>query len=186
MNESGHPNPVNEPADLGEVRARVADLTSDDGSVRKAARLALVRVGHPAVASLVEALRDRRRQVRWEAAMTLEWIADPDAAPALVGALQDRDFSVRWLAAKGLVALGPDGLVPLLEALIERSGSVTLRESAHHVLHDLYNRGGRRRRAMLRPLLLALEDVEPGLEVPPAAAAVLQTLSGRERRVEGP
>jgi len=177
MNGSGHPAAGEPPADATEVGALVVDLANNDGSVRKAARLALVRVGHPAVGALVAALVDPRRQVRWEAAMTLEWMADVDAAPALVGALRDRDFSVRWLAAKGIVALGREGLAPLLRELMEHSDSYTLRESAHHVLHDLSNRGGRRRRTLLRPLLAALVDIEPVLEVPPAAAAVLQALS---------
>ncbi len=165
MNRSGHSAAGEPPADVAEVGALVADLADNDGSVRKAARLALVGVGHPAVAALVEALADGRRQVRWESAMTLEWIADPDAAPALVGALRDRDFSVRWLAAKGIVALGRDGLVPLLQALVEHSDSYALRESAQHVLHDLCNRGGRRVRTLLRPLLAALDGIEPVVQV---------------------
>ena len=177
MNGSVHPATGEPPAAASEVGARVADLANDDGSVRKAARVALVRIGHPAVGALVAALADPRRQVRWEAAMTLEWIADPDAAPALAGALRDRDFSVRWLAAKGVVALGPAGLVPLLQALVAHSDSYALRESAQHVLHDLSNRGGRRVRALLKPLLAALDDIEPVVEVPPAATAVLRALS---------
>ncbi len=176
MNGSGHPAAGEPPDDLAGVDARVAELANNDDSVRKEARLALVRAGHPAVAGLVEALADPRRQVRWEAAMTLEWMADPDAAAALVGALRDRDFSVRWLAAKGIVALGDEGLAPLLRELVEHSDSNALRESARHVLHDLSNRGGRRRRTLLQPLLAALDDVEPVLAVPPAAAAVLQAV----------
>jgi len=177
MSGSGHPATGEPPAGAAGVGALVADLADNDGSVRKAARLALVGIGHPAVGALVEALADPRRQVRWEAAMTLQWIADPDAAPALVGALRDRDFSVRWLAAKGIAALGRDGLVPLLQALVEHSDSCALRESAQHVLHDLSNRGGRSRQTLLRPLLASLGDIEPVVEVPPAAAALLQALS---------
>jgi len=182
MNEGGHPNDMDTRADPGTIGALVADLASDDGSVRESARLSLVGVGGRAVAALIDALGDPHRQVRWEAAKALEQIASPEAAPALVGALEDKEFSVRWLAAEGLIALESKGLVPLLRALIERSDSVWLREGAHHVLHDLHNLGGRRLRGVLKPLLAALEDLEPALEVPPAAKTVLEVLTKGGRR----
>jgi HEAT repeat protein len=189
MSGGGQPDDMDTRADLGKIGVLVTDLASDDGSVRENARLSLVGIGGRAVAALIDALGDPRRQVRWEAAKALEQIADPKAALALVGALEDKEFSVRWLAAEGLIALESKGLVPLLRALIERSDSAWLREGAHHVLHDLHNVSGRRLREVLEPLLAALEDVEPVLEVPPAAETALEALTkgGRQRgRRENP
>jgi HEAT repeat protein len=167
-----------DPVTIGSL---IADLASKDGLVRESARLSLVAVGRPVVGALVKSLTDRNRQVRWEAAKALSAIADPTAAPALVKALEDEEFSVRWLAAKGLIALRSQGLPPLLRALIKRSDSGSLLQGAHHVLHELARRGVPK--DVVQPLLAALEDFQPSLEVPPAARAALDALpaTGRQR-----
>jgi HEAT repeat protein len=162
-------------ADLGTISSLVAELSKEDGAARQRARHSLVAIGAPAVASLIEALASRNELLRWEAAKALGDIRDPVAAPALVAALEDEVFDVRWLAAKGLIALRSEGLVPLLQALLGRSDSLWLREGAHHVFHDLV-RGRPYLRDVLRPVLAALEDVEPSLEVPIAAEAALEKL----------
>jgi HEAT repeat protein len=160
--------------DAATISSLIGDLASKDGLVRESARLSLVAVGRPAVRSLINELTDRNRRVRWEAAKALSAIVDPTAAPALVRALEDEEFSVRWLAAKGLIALRSKGLAPLLRALIRRSDSASLLQGAHHVLHDVMRRGVQKE--VLQPLLAALEDVEPALEVPLAARAALDAL----------
>jgi len=95
---------------------------------------------------------------------------------ALVKALEDKMFDVRWLAAEGLVAIGHEALVPLLRVLIGHSDSVWLREGVHHVLHGIE---GGHLNEMLRPILLALEGVEPSVEAPMAAEAALKALTKR-------
>jgi HEAT repeat protein len=165
MNES-------DPVTIG---ALIADLGVKDGMVRERARQSLVAIGGPAVAPLIEALADRNEQMRWEAAKALCQIADPASAPALVTILEDEVFDVRWLAAEGLIALGRGALVPLLQALMEHPDSLWLREGAHHVLHEL---SGGDLKEVLRPLLAALEDVEPSVEVPLAAESALDALTG--------
>ena len=162
------------PATIG---ALIADLGRKDGLVRERARQSLVAIGGPAVASLIEALADPNKQMRWEAAKALGQIGDPAAAHVLMSALEDEVFDVRWLAAEGLSAIGRKALVPLLQALIERSDSLWLREGVHHVLHDL-SRG--ELKEVLRPVLAALEDVEPSLEVPFAAKSAVDALTGVE------
>ncbi len=156
------------------ITSLVADLASQDGRARATARGALAAIGPPAIAPLTDALADSRVQVRWEAVKALGEILDPAAAPALVEALRDAQSGVRWLAAEGLIALGPNGLEPLLQALVKHSDSTLLRQSAHHVLHDLA-RGNVEKVA--RPVLTALEDVEPSLEVPWAAETALDALA---------
>jgi HEAT repeat protein len=159
------------------ISSLITDLASQSALVRTNARQSLVAMGGPAVAPLIEALADPKRQVRWEAAKALSQIADPAAAPALARALRDRGFGVRWLAAEGLIALGSKGLVPLLRALIDHSDSVWLRQGAHHVLHDLAKGI---LKDLVQPVLAALEGVEPSLEVPVAAETALRALAPAE------
>lgn len=154
----------------------MAALADHDGPTRQRARLSLVAIGQPAVASLVEALAVQNENVRWEAAKALSQIGGPAAAPAQVQALEDENFSVRWLAAEGLIAAGRDGLEPLLRALVGRSHSVWLREGAHHVLHTLAS--DENLHTLLTPVLRALDDLEPALEVPVAAEKALKALGG--------
>jgi hypothetical protein len=155
------------------IKSLIADLRSKDGMLRQRSRRSLVTIGKPAVISLVQLLRDRNYQVRWEAAKALGEIGDGRAVPALIVALEDEEFDVRWLAAEGLIALGRKGIAPLLKALTERPQSVWLREGAHHVLHELAKAGLRKQVASL---LKALWGVEPETEVPPAARKLLNTL----------
>jgi HEAT repeat protein len=165
MNES-------DPVTIG---ALIADLGVKDGLVRERARQSLVAIGGPAVDPLIEALADRNKHMRWEAAKALGQIADPASAPALVSILEDEVFDVRWLAAEGLIALGREALVPLLQALMEHPDSLWLREGAHHVLRELSGGG---LKEVLRPLLAALDDVEPSVEVPLAVERALDALKG--------
>ena len=152
----------------------VSELATSDLTVRTKARKALVTIGKPAVPSLILLLSHRKPHVRWEAAKALCGIADPIAATALVDALDDRDGDVRWLAAAGVVALGRDGLQPLLAALLQQAKSGWLCEGAHHVCHALVKK--KRLGPILRPLLAALEEPEPEVGTPPAAYAALSRL----------
>jgi HEAT repeat protein len=164
-------------ADPAAIRALMDVLCDRDTLKRHQARLALVDIGSPAVPYLIQALEDPDAEecVHWEAAKALSDIGDPAAAPALINILgQDEHFGIRWLAAEGLIALGRNGLVPLLNALIRHSDSAWLREGAHHVLRILAGRG---LNAQVAPVLTALEDIEPAVEVPPAARAALDALS---------
>jgi len=156
------------------ISSLMSRLRDKDGQVREKARLSLVYIGEPAVAPLIDALSDRRKNLRWEAARALSDIASSTAVPALVTALQDKDFDVRWLAAQGLIAIGCEAVVPLLEALLEYSDSVWLRQGAHHVLHDLEDDELEK---ILEPVMAALESLDPEVEVPLAAKVALYSLT---------
>jgi HEAT repeat protein len=159
--------------DLETIDLLVAKLAGNNGRERERARWALVDIGSPTVPPLLDMLRARKKQVRWEAAKALAAIADPAAAEALVTALEDKVFDVRWLAAEGLINIGRAGLVPLLHALIERSDSPWLRQGAHHVLHDLAVGD---LKEMLKPVVDSLQDVDSAVETPVAAKAILDRL----------
>ena len=164
----------------------IADLGSNNGSVRVRARATLVYIGAQAVEPLVLALKDPNWHVRWEAAKALGEIGDPRSAPALVSALEDVRSGIRWLAAEGLIVIGREALPPLLQALIDRSDSEWLREGAHHVFRAWQKE---RERAvpptkadeelgkLISPVLKALEEIEPVIATPPAAQAALDALN---------
>jgi HEAT repeat protein len=151
----------------------IAALASRDPTTRQHARHTLVRCGEKAVNSLIKALRAPEKQVRWEAAKALVDIASPKAAPVLVATLRDEEGGIRWLAAEALIALGPYGLEPLLQGLVDHPGSPFMRAGAHHILHELVP--GPLSELVL-PVLAALEGPAPECRAPVAAHAALETL----------
>jgi HEAT repeat protein len=157
----------NEAVRAEDITTLVDQLGDHDGLKRQKARASLVSLDGSAVPSLIKALSDPSRDVRWEAVKALGDIADPSAAPALVEALEDERFGVRWLAAEALIALGPGAaLPPLMQALSRSSDSVWLRQGAHHILRTLARDGLPQ---SVQPVLSALEDVEPAVQCPPLA-----------------
>lgn len=154
----------------------IANFANDHGLARQHARESLVAIGRPAVGPLMQALQHKDWRMRWGAAKALGQIADPVAANALVKMLEDQQGGIRWLAAEGLIVLGRAGLAPLLQALIHHSDSMSLREGAHHVIHSLIEEDPDLSYS-LTPVLAALEDIEPAIQVPPAAQAALTVLA---------
>ena len=151
----------------------ITELGSENGIVRVKARNKLANIGHDAVELLVEALSSKQEWLRWEAAKTIAQIGDPSATQTLIEALHDKEFDIRWLAAEGLIHIGNKAIKPLLEELIEHSDSLWIREGAHHILHDLPDS---EYKELLKPVLRALEDIEPSLEVAVAAEKTLNQL----------
>jgi HEAT repeat protein len=161
------------------IESLVEKLGSRDVAEREESRKKLQLFWTEATPALTEALNSPQERVRWEAAQALRRIKDPAAAPALVHALEDDEASIRWLAARALVALGRDALVPLLEELEQGSGSVWLRTGAHHVLHALLREG---LADETEPVMEALENLEPTIEVPVAAYHALRRIRGSVRQ----
>jgi HEAT repeat protein len=165
------------------VEELLGQLHSHDWKRREHARWQLVTRGEMAVFPLIDALNDPDWHVRWDAARALRDIADPRAAAALVRSLRDRRFGVRWLASDALIALKEAGLPALLQALVHQGDSVLLRNGAHHVLSDL-SRGhvSRDVAETLKPVIQALEGLEPSIDVPMAARRALDVLPPRVRK----
>jgi HEAT repeat protein len=161
----------NAETDMNKLAAALGDR---DPVVRHRARLALVALGPASVPHLIAALESPRGNARWEAAKSLQAIADARAGPALVARLADRDPDVCWVVAEALIALGPKAIPPLMQGLIAHNDSNTFLESAHHVLHDL-NKGVLRN--LVGPVLQALNSPSPDTGAPLAARAALRILA---------
>jgi hypothetical protein len=161
-------------ASMATIQQLVEQLGDRDGVHRQDARERLVEIGSPAVPYLIKVLRSPNERLRWEATKALGEIRDPWAAPALVQTLEDDEAAIRWLAATGLISLGRASLRPLLMALEKHSDSMWMREGTHRVLHALVREGVAED---VVPVLSALEDIEPAVEVPIAAYRVLHQMA---------
>jgi HEAT repeat protein len=160
------------------VSVLVTALGSESITIRRQARERLVAMGTAALDPLLKALCEPNDLMRWEAVKALSSMHEPAAAPALVTALGDERSGTRWVAAEGLIALGRDGLEPLLRALTKPSNAFWLGEGARHVLHELAKRPSCR--AVVLPVVEALSDFEPGVALPQAARAALIALKSNQ------
>ncbi len=166
-----------EVGDPAAVPALLDALQSADSMVQRNVRLALSAFGTAAVPGLVKLLRSPDVNVRWEAAEALRSIRSPEAAPALVDALGDPDAGVRWVAAEALMLLGRAALEPLFAGLVQRSTDIWFRRGAHHVLRAYR---GTPYETVTRPVLAALDSIEPAVEAPVAADRALVVLQAHK------
>ncbi len=158
----------------------IALLGHEKGWVRHHARELLVAIGEPAVDDLIEALRSKNEDVRWEAAKALGQIGDVRSASALSKVLNDKNFGTRWLAAEALIRMDYDALKPLMLELMEHPDALWLQQSAHHIVKDMVKKRGFSKQ--LLPLLAALEGPEPSLRVPLVAKETLDMISEKKLR----
>ena len=124
------------------IKELLNTLVCDDGMKRKAAREELVKIGSDTIDYLMEYVNHSKHIYRWEALKTMSEIADPISIPFFIDALEDDESDIRWIAAEGLINIGPDVLIPLLKAIIERINSLLILEGAHHVIYDLKKKKG--------------------------------------------
>ena len=157
----------------------IKQLSNKDGQIREKARLKLVDIGKEATLPLTKLLTDKDKQTRWEAGKALGAIADPAAIPALIKTLEDDIFDIRWLASEALVAIGPDCIRPLLEALSTGAKNLFLREEARHVLKYILRDNPKANEliAILKPVVDALNGSAASVEVPSAARTAIEKLS---------
>jgi HEAT repeat protein len=156
-----------------DLRKLLKDLESKNGITRQRARHQLVKIGKPVLNYLSDLNSSPKEYIRWEALKILSQIPDPDSIPILVNALDDENFDVRWLAAEGLIHIGSESIIPLLEFLVINSDSVFVKEGVHHVLkefeknkiyEDKFN------------LLNLLEDFAPASTIATTADEIIKSL----------
>ena len=84
-----------EMATSNNINSLIAELDNRNGLARQQARIALVRIGEPAVDALITVVNRRKGYTHWEAAKALSQIGSPKATQALIHALKDDEFSIR-------------------------------------------------------------------------------------------
>ena len=126
-------------------------LKDPEPTVRATALTAFRSIRGPlALEKLLEALRyDGDPEVRWQAALELEILGDPEAVPDLIEALEDRSSLVRTGAAEALKGI-PDSraVTSLIRAL--RDADTSVRRAAVEGLGKIGDR------AAVRPLIKIL------------------------------
>jgi HEAT repeat protein len=122
------------------MRNYVRDLRSQNGLRRQSARLAMVAIGEPAIDILAALAIHPQWKIRWEAVKALSQMKNAVTAPVLINALEDEYESIRWIAAQGLINLGKQGLISVLEALSSYKLTAILRQGAHHVIKEISKR----------------------------------------------
>jgi len=109
---------------LGDERAVPAlaeALRDSDEYVRKSAVMALRRIGGPrAMEAMRVALADRSEQVCLQAVKGLGELRDAGAVEALIKVLVRRERSLVSAATEALSRIGPEAVVPLMEAFKDR------------------------------------------------------------------
>jgi len=177
LNSSEANNDINKSS----IDSLIETLKSKDGLARQHARHALVKIGEPSLDALIQAFARKGEPMHWEVAKALSQIGTPKAARTLVDALEDKEFSIRWIAAEGLIHIGKEGLVPLLDALKERPDSIWLREGSHHVIHDLISRKliDETTREFISPVLDALNHLQAQSQTHIAEKKALESLTSK-------
>jgi HEAT repeat protein len=164
---------------LGDERAVGAlgeALRDQDEYVRKSAVMALRRIGGPAAMEAMRvALADRSEQVCLQAVKGLGELRDAGAVDALIKVLARRERSLVSAATEALSRIGPEAVVPLMEAFKDR---YLRRRIGGQVLKILTEMGPR----TLDPLLQVLTDENYYIRY------TAMTILGRigDRRVVGP
>ncbi len=163
-------------ADERAVPALAEALRDQDEYVRKSAVMALRRIGGPgAMEAMRAALADRSEQVCLQAVKGLGELRDAGAVEALIKVLARRERSLVSAATEALSRIGPDAVVPLMEAFKDR---YLRRRIGAQVLRILTEMGPR----TMEPLLQVLTDENYYIRY------TAMTILGRigDRRVVGP
>jgi HEAT repeat protein len=138
------PPPSTQPArkpqpapDAGAARVAqlIAGLGDEAKEVRDQARRDLVKIGGPAVPSLLIALDDTELRVRIAAAEALGALKEPRAAEPLAGRLRETSRELWAAVYRAFLGIGPAAVPALLDAL-ERTDS-TVRWKAVHLLGEI-------------------------------------------------
>ncbi len=139
--------------EIGDVSCAVPlaqKLKDDYLDIRIAACEAFIKMGHQAVDSLIELLKDQNWIIRDGAVQALEKIRDTRAINPLIEALKDTN---RKRISDALRSIGPAALEPLIEAL--KNEDSRIRMGAALVLGEMKNP------AAMTALIKAKKDKDP-------------------------
>lgn len=164
-----------------EINKLIRDTASSDMETRYRAERKLLADEDCAISSIAKMLRDEDYHVRLEAVKVLRMMRSPKAIENLIITLPDEHFDIRWAAAKGLIGVGMDVLEPMARALALRSYSRLLHQGARHVLTEVCKHN---QTECVTRLINAFESYAPSVEVPVAAALVIEDLRINRPRVK--
>ena len=117
----------------------------------------LERMGLPAAPNLIEALKREDREIRSLAAYLLGNIRERKAVLPLISLLKDADLRVRWEAIRALGKIGDSRAIPaLLEILSEGDGGI--RVMAVEAIGRVARKEGRSDKRIFTALLKTLKD----------------------------
>lgn len=164
---------------LGDERAVPAlaeALRDSDEYVRKSAVMALRRIGGPgAMEAMRTALADRSEQVCLQAVKGLGELRDAGAVEGLLKVLVRRERSLVSAATEALSRIGPEAVLPLMEAFKDRYLRRRIGAQLWRILTDMGPRA-------IDPLLQALGDDNYYVRL--SALTILGRVG--DRRVVGP
>jgi HEAT repeat protein len=110
-----------------DVRQLIEKLGDADPTERLTANQELVRIGKPAVPSLIPLLKETNTPRCWQAASILGQIGDQTCVPAVIEALESHHPILRQTLARVLGELGGDAVLsPLRELIHDNSVLVQL------------------------------------------------------------
>ena len=131
----------NQTLDNKEILELIENLGDKDAHQRRTARKDLVAKGDIVIDYLEQLLDHSKHIYRWEAIKTLEELKNPKSIPIFIKSLENDELDIRWIAAEGLIKIGFDSVIPLLEEIIKRTKhSILLYDGAHHVLNNFKRR----------------------------------------------
>jgi hypothetical protein len=151
---------VQELQKLGDVKGLIEMLHHEEG--RSSAAMALVQIGKPAVASLIDSLKDADERVRLSAISTLGEIGDAQAVDPLVAALEDDSSEIRRATIRALGQIRDARAVdPLIATL---NDTLDVRSASAKALGQI------RDARAIEPLIAALDDSAAGMREAAAKA----------------
>lgn len=162
-----------------DIPSLINELKNPDKVMRMEAHDVLSCIGAAAVPELAKTMANADSKLRWQIIKVFNSIQDASTIPFLLEELKDDNTEIRWAASNALINLRRQVIPPLLEALICEFDSLWLQQSAHHILRVLRDNG------KLTPteekVYQALEDIEPTVSVPWAAAKALEALNSQTK-----
>lgn len=150
-----------------EVAELIPGLLSPHILQRSSAREKLEKIGNNVLPEIYKMLESKNKQLQWEAAKTLENIANPESINVLIGLLEDEESDIRWIAAEGLINIGRVSIVPLLKAIIEKGESLNVQHGVHYALKKLLTK---EEKSQFSDLLHALKNTHESALIAPAKA----------------
>ena len=120
------------------IKALIDTVKSGDDDMRSAAGEALIKIGRPAVNSLLAAVKYNDRNTRLVSMIVIAHIGDTTATPELVNALGDEDWIVRMTAAQALGSIRDKRAIPyLITAILRERESPNVAHEAGKALETL-------------------------------------------------